>query len=398
MSGFAELEEGRSPEKNSQVQHGKLDYQVYFKDAASISLGSFALFREVFLEVWGQTSSVCEWLLHSVEIGVVKIVCNDCEHVTDNLLTPSSYTYKGTGFFLGRNMDPLTGSSVPPPDVPKKTKTVSQTLKTSLAQSVPQPQLDFSIIADTANLTSRKFKERAAGAHKGHSICKSSLLLTWLVCFVVLNLYIVFFFLDIDECALPTGGHICAYRCHNVPGSFRCSCPSSGYTLAPNGRSCQDIDECVTATHNCSGTETCFNIQGSFRCLAFECPKNYQKSGDTRCDRLPCNENTECQSLPLRITYYYLTFPTNIQVPSNIFRMGPSNSIPGDTIALSITSGNEEGYFSAQTLNNYTGVVTAQQQFSEPKDFILTIEMKLIRYGIVTTFESELYVFVTPEL
>lgn len=44
---------------------------------------------------------------------------------------------------------------------------------------------------------------------------------------------------DIDECALPTGGHICSYRCINVPGSFQCSCPSTGYRLAPNGRNCQ---------------------------------------------------------------------------------------------------------------------------------------------------------------
>lgn len=44
---------------------------------------------------------------------------------------------------------------------------------------------------------------------------------------------------DIDECALPTGGHICSYRCINFPGSFQCSCPSSGYRLAPNGRNCQ---------------------------------------------------------------------------------------------------------------------------------------------------------------
>lgn len=44
---------------------------------------------------------------------------------------------------------------------------------------------------------------------------------------------------DIDECALPTGGHICSYRCINIPGSFQCSCPSTGYRLAPNGRNCQ---------------------------------------------------------------------------------------------------------------------------------------------------------------
>ncbi len=49
----------------------------------------------------------------------------------------------------------------------------------------------------------------------------------------------VMFLSDIDECALPTGGHICSYRCHNTPGSFLCTCPITGYTLAPNGRSCQ---------------------------------------------------------------------------------------------------------------------------------------------------------------
>lgn len=52
----------------------------------------------------------------------------------------------------------------------------------------------------------------------------------------------------------------------------------------PSGFSCcvlADIDECVTGIHNCSVNETCFNIQGGFRCLAFECPENYRRSGDT---------------------------------------------------------------------------------------------------------------------
>lgn len=49
-----------------------------------------------------------------------------------------------------------------------------------------------------------------------------------------------FYFLsDIDECALPAGGHVCSYRCSNVPGSFYCTCPPTGYTLHPNGRTCQ---------------------------------------------------------------------------------------------------------------------------------------------------------------
>lgn len=57
--------------------------------------------------------------------------------------------------------------------------------------------------------------------------------------FSIILSYVAFDVSDIDECALPTGGHICSYRCHNTPGSFHCSCPVSGYTLAPNGRSCQ---------------------------------------------------------------------------------------------------------------------------------------------------------------
>ncbi|KAM4675655.1 fibulin-1 isoform 2-T2 [Discoglossus pictus] len=202
---------------------------------------------------------------------------------------------------------------------------------------------------------------------------------------------------DIDECALPTGGHICSYRCNNVPGSFRCSCPLTGYTLAPNGRNCQDIDECVTGTHNCSGTETCFNIQGGFRCLGFECPKNYRKSGESRCERLPCFEN-ECQNLPLRITYHHLSFPTNVQVPTDIFRMGPSHALPGDHIQLSITSGNEEGYFVTKNVNTYSGLVAVQQQITEPQDILLTIQMDLIRHGTVNTFIAKLHVFITSEL
>ncbi|CAB1323414.1 unnamed protein product [Coregonus sp. 'balchen'] len=142
---------------------------------------------------------------------------------------------------------------------------------------------------------------------------------------------------DIDECALPTRGHICSYHCHNTPGSFHCICPATGYILAPNGRSCQDVDECVTGTHTCSETESCFNVQGGFRCLSFECPPNYRQTGET-----------ECLASPLRITYYQLTFPTNIPVPTNVFRMGPSNTVSGDHVQIAIVGGNEGSFFSAQ--------------------------------------------------
>jgi len=41
---------------------------------------------------------------------------------------------------------------------------------------------------------------------------------------------------DINECREL--GNQCAFRCHNVPGSFRCICPY-GYDLAPDGRHCK---------------------------------------------------------------------------------------------------------------------------------------------------------------
>uniref|UniRef100_A0A3B4ZNV7 Fibulin-1 n=1 Tax=Stegastes partitus TaxID=144197 RepID=A0A3B4ZNV7_9TELE len=201
---------------------------------------------------------------------------------------------------------------------------------------------------------------------------------------------------DIDECALPTGGHICSYRCHNTPGSFHCSCPTSGYTLAVNGRSCQDIDECLTGRHTCTENQSCFNVQGGFRCLSFECPSNYRRVGETRCERLLCNESVECLTMPLRITYYYLTFPTNIPVFTNIFRMGPSHTVPGDDIQIAITSGNEGGFFKTEQMPT-GGVMSVAKLISKPQDFDLALELRLRRYGSITTYLAKVLVFVTQE-
>lgn len=44
-----------------------------------------------------------------------------------------------------------------------------------------------------------------------------------------------------NECEvyrLDRGGKLCLHECVNVPGSYRCSCPS-GYKLLPDGRSCE---------------------------------------------------------------------------------------------------------------------------------------------------------------
>uniref|UniRef100_A0A3B4BJE7 EGF-like domain-containing protein n=1 Tax=Periophthalmus magnuspinnatus TaxID=409849 RepID=A0A3B4BJE7_9GOBI len=179
-------------------------------------------------------------------------------------------------------------------------------------------------------------------------------------------------FNNIDECALPTGGHVCSYRCANAPGSFYCTCPTAGYTLAPNGRSCQDIDECATGGHTCSASQSCFNVQGG------------------RCERVTCEftrSPASCSLLPLRISHYNLTFPADTPVPADVFRMGPSNSVPGDQMDISIASGDEEGYFEVQP-QTHGGVISLRRAPAGPRDFLLTVEMRLVRYG-----RSHLYMY-----
>lgn len=199
---------------------------------------------------------------------------------------------------------------------------------------------------------------------------------------------------DIDECA-QGAGILCTFRCVNVPGSYQCACPEQGYTMMANGRSCKDLDECALGTHNCSEAETCHNIQGSFRCLRFDCPPNYVRVSETKCERTTCQDITECQTSPARITHYQLNFQTGLLVPAHIFRIGPAPAFAGDTISLTITKGNEEGYFVTRRLNAYTGVVSLQRSVLEPRDFALDVEMKLWRQGSVTTFLAKMYIFFT---
>ncbi|OWK02634.1 hypothetical protein Celaphus_00010672 [Cervus elaphus hippelaphus] len=198
---------------------------------------------------------------------------------------------------------------------------------------------------------------------------------------------------DVNECwTSPT--RLCQHTCENTLGSYRCSC-ASGFLLAADGKHCEDLDECALGTHNCSEAETCHNIQGGFRCLRFDCPPNYVRVSETKCERALCHDFLECQNAPARITHYRLNFQTGLLVPAHIFRISPVPAIAGDTIALTITKGNEEGYFGTRRLNAYTGVVFLQRTVRQPRDFALDVEMKLWRQGSVTTFLAKMHIFFT---
>ncbi|XP_041837668.1 fibulin-2 isoform X2 [Melanotaenia boesemani] len=200
---------------------------------------------------------------------------------------------------------------------------------------------------------------------------------------------------DIDECSQSIM-NLCTFQCINVAGSYQCTCPPHGYVMSASGRTCTDVDECSTGTHNCSFEQTCYNLQGGFRCLSFDCPHNYKKVSDTRCERISCPSNSlDCQNSPVRITYYQLSYQTNIIIPAQIFRIGPSPTYSGDHIVISITKGNRDGYFSTRKLNSFTGAVYLQRKVRQPKDFLIEVEMKLLRQGTLTSFLARIYVFIT---
>ncbi|KAM4722808.1 fibulin-2-like [Rhinophrynus dorsalis] len=199
---------------------------------------------------------------------------------------------------------------------------------------------------------------------------------------------------DIDECVQNIGS-LCVFACVNTPGSYQCACPEIGYTVSANGRTCKDIDECEVGSHNCSSSEECYNVHGSYKCLSFECPENFRRVSNTKCERITCFNYQDCQNTPVRISYHQLNFPTGVVVPAQIFRIGPSPAYAGDNIILDIKKGNEENYFSTRKFNPYTGILYLQRPVKKTKDFLLDVEMKLFRQGVVTTFLSRIYIFIT---
>uniref|UniRef100_A0A194AMZ4 Putative fibulin-2-like protein n=1 Tax=Pinctada fucata TaxID=50426 RepID=A0A194AMZ4_PINFU len=119
-------------------------------------------------------------------------------------------------------------------------------------------------------------------------------------------------------------------------GSFQCNCPQ-GYRALGRGRACQDIDECAEGTSRCQGQEEmCFNTKGSHKCPRITCPSGFVRTplgprrNSIRCKRISftCRRGDyECLNAPISLSYNFLSFPSNVKTPTDLFAMsGPQTS------------------------------------------------------------------------
>nr|XP_032825494.1 fibulin-2-like isoform X2 [Petromyzon marinus] len=225
---------------------------------------------------------------------------------------------------------------------------------------------------------------------------------------------------DIDECSGGvSGGEICTYRCVNTPGSYECRCPVPGYTVSPNGHACRDIDECSSGTHNCTSADICYNVAGGFRCLAYSCPPNYKKTSVTRCERISCVDDSDhdrllhelkqkeliehhhhhhhhhhhphhphhqhhhqqdCATSPATITYHRVTFPASVRPPAAVLHVGPSSTLPGDSVLLSVSPHSDPGaHFGVRALAGHRGALFLRRPLGGVADFLLDVQVRLLR-------------------
>uniref|UniRef100_A0AAQ4RIF7 Fibulin 1 n=1 Tax=Gasterosteus aculeatus aculeatus TaxID=481459 RepID=A0AAQ4RIF7_GASAC len=207
---------------------------------------------------------------------------------------------------------------------------------------------------------------------------------------------------NINECARHNGGHQCSYSCSNVPGSFHCTCPSTGYRLAPNKHTCQDIDECALGTHNCSLHGSCFNILGGFRCLSMACPQYFQKdtSASWNCFKVCRPQDAACYYYPINlISYISVSLPTfgaiNFKpiLSTEIASLQTSAAanyahLPGGTdVFFNILAADDQSSFDVikrSYRGMFVGVVRQVKSLRGPKDVVFQVAVNYVKSGVVS--------------
>ncbi|XP_050414607.1 fibulin-1 isoform X2 [Patella vulgata] len=214
---------------------------------------------------------------------------------------------------------------------------------------------------------------------------------------------------DIDECNQFAGrGRVCGGRCVNTPGSFTCDCPD-GWKKARDGRACEDIDECSDGTAYCpSRDSTCVNTRGGYKCPLVQCPEGFVKTipggqqNSVRCKQVGMYKANSKGLISL--SYNFLTFPTNIIIPTPLFSMtGAKDSqrdyrwelkiVSARPLAPGIPRATESNFELTQTNNQ--AVVTLKKRIRGPQDVILQLLMKISSEKFNGIAESKIYLYVT---
>ena len=204
---------------------------------------------------------------------------------------------------------------------------------------------------------------------------------------------------DIDECDVwsQRGGQLCVGLCENTLGSYQCSCPE-GYNMMSDSRTCQDIDECSLRTANCnSPDDICVNTRGGYKCQAVKCPNGFVKAIGTssRSNNVKCQRQTfvcpqgdiDCLYAPLSYTTNFITFPSHIRVPADLFTMrGPPSRYRRMEFDLKLVSARDaytgetrasRSFFKLNSLRDNEAVVQLLREIEGPQDIELQLDMNI---------------------
>ncbi|CAH1783488.1 unnamed protein product [Owenia fusiformis] len=231
---------------------------------------------------------------------------------------------------------------------------------------------------------------------------------------------------DIDECKVwGNRGRLCVGICENIPGSYTCSCPE-GYRMMSDQRTCQDIDECAERGTTCLGKDDiCINTRGKYRCQTVTCPNGFVRAasrGRNQRNNIRCQRRTfvcaqgdrECLYAPLSYSYNFITFPTKIRIPADLFTMrGPSSPYRRLDFELKMVSAKDpktgitrvsRDFFFLDKVRSNEAIVRLNREISGPQDIELQLNMQIYSKEITTAKEiffgtavANITIFVTEE-
>ncbi|XP_065058281.1 fibulin-1-like [Rhopilema esculentum] len=188
---------------------------------------------------------------------------------------------------------------------------------------------------------------------------------------------------DIDECKRSPG--ICEAGCMNTVGSYKCSCPA-GYRSF--GNNCEDIDECAVSKNRCPANHVCVNEFGSFTCINATCPNQYYIQRSPYECRLYCPGNHgACSDLVIRsIKWRTQKFRKAVDPRGFTFQYSLRVSTYLKVqINFSLVSGNENGEFFLQRLNENTVDLINIKKLVGPKKYTLRLDTDVMFKGKVSS-------------